>query len=307
MADRGMEKGFLESENRMVNQAITDRVLDALEGVKISKTHLKFCDFDGSVFILSNADNREVIRVGLSLNYWSQLEQDSGVTSYLNSRYQNTLAKISDSPLEGTNITLDVNINDLCNAPDYEKTIKEISLLKRNCFATAFQGHFQAHRNKQSKPSTVIPFRQEETMYIGAKSDHVTVIFSTIFKDPDDQVLAKIFLESFQDAKIGGRAGHNPPQVIYSPKPPMEISRLPNFLEGPNVYYLTFVLQPNHVQKEENTINLLHTFRTYLHYHIKCSKAYMHQRMRAKTNFFLQSLNRAKKEKETKVNQKYGH
>ena len=67
-----MEKGFLESENRMVNQAITDRVLDALEGVKISKTHLTFCDFDGSVFILSNAENREVIRVGLSLNYWSQ-------------------------------------------------------------------------------------------------------------------------------------------------------------------------------------------------------------------------------------------
>ena len=30
MTDRGMEKGFLESENRMVNQAITDQVLDAL-------------------------------------------------------------------------------------------------------------------------------------------------------------------------------------------------------------------------------------------------------------------------------------
>ena len=67
-----MEKGFLESENRMVYQAIKDRVLDALDGVRISKTHLKFCDFDGSIFILSNMDNREIIRIGLSLNYWSQ-------------------------------------------------------------------------------------------------------------------------------------------------------------------------------------------------------------------------------------------
>ena len=67
-----MEKGFLESKNRMVHQAIKDRVLDALEGIKISKTHLKFCDFDGSVFILSNTENREIIKIGLSLNYWSQ-------------------------------------------------------------------------------------------------------------------------------------------------------------------------------------------------------------------------------------------
>jgi len=302
-----MEKGFLESENRMVHQAITDRVLDALEGVKISKTKMKFCDFDGSIFMFDNTENREIIRVGLSLNYWKDIEKDSNVTGYLDTVYKNTLAKRSPVPLEGTDVTLDVNINDLCNNdPEYKKTIDEISLLKRNCFAAVFQTHFQAHRNKKSRTSTMIPFRQEETMYIGAKSDHVTVIFSTIFKDPDDQVLAKIFLEAFQDAKTGGRAGHNPPQVIFSPKPPLEITKLPNCLTGPNVYYLTFVLQPNHIQKEENTINLLHTFRTYLHYHIKCSKAYMHQRMRAKTNYFLQSLNRAKPEKDSKVVQKYG-
>lgn len=36
--------------------------------------------------------------------------------------------------------------------------------------------------------------------------------------------------------------------------------------------------------------------RNYLHYHLKCSKAYMHQRMRAKTNDFLKVLNRAKPE-----------
>lgn len=91
--------------------------------------------------------------------------------------------------------------------------------------------------------------------HIGAKSDHVTVIFSTIFKDPDDQVLAKIFLEAFQDAKTGGRAGHNPPQVIFSPKPPLEITKLPNCLTGPNVYYLTFVLQREFVKKSNTYFN----------------------------------------------------
>ena len=32
---------------------------------------------------------------------------------------------------------------------------------------------------------------------------------------------------------------------------------------------------------------MISMLRNYLHYHLKCSKAYMHQRMRAKTNDFL--------------------
>lgn len=55
---------------------------------------------------------------------------------------------------------------------------------------------------------------------------------------------------------------------------------------------------PRHIKKEnrDNTINLISMLRNYLHYHLKCSKAYMHQRMRAKTTDFLKVLNRAKPE-----------
>ena len=58
------------------------------------------------------------------------------------------------------------------------------------------------------------------------------------------------------------------------------------------------VLFPRHTCKaaRENTINLIHIFRDYLHYHIKCSKAYIHTRMRAKTSDFLKVLNRARPE-----------
>ncbi len=44
--------------------------------------------------------------------------------------------------------------------------------------------------------------------------------------------------------------------------------------------------------------------RNYLHYHLKCSKAYMHQRMREKTNEFLKVLNRAKPEPKVKEERK---
>lgn len=62
------------------------------------------------------------------------------------------------------------------------------------------------------------------------------------------------------------------------------------------------VLTPRHINKatRDNTINLISMLRNYLHYHLKCSKAYMHQRMRAKTNDFLKVLNRAKPEQKSK-------
>nr|CAD7459116.1 unnamed protein product [Timema tahoe] len=58
------------------------------------------------------------------------------------------------------------------------------------------------------------------------------------------------------------------------------------------------VLFPRHTNRaaRDNTINLIHMFRDYLHYHIKCSKAYIHSRMRAKASDFLKVLNRARPE-----------
>ena len=85
-----------------------------------------------------------------------------------------------------------------------------------------------------------------------------------------------------------------------------------------NICFFFAVLFPRHTSKDtrDNTINLIHMFRDYLHYHIKvhlknltnhqkhvkvlslfqCSKAYIHSRMRAKTSDFLKVLNRARPE-----------
>lgn len=105
--------------------------------------------------------------------------------------------------------------------------------------------------------------------------------------------------------------------MLYSVgEPPLELKNYSDARIGDNVGYITFVLFARHTNKKarDNTINLIHTFRDYLHYHIKCSKvsgggallrsrryhfslqAYMHSRMRAKTSDFLKVLNRARPE-----------
>jgi len=48
--------------------------------------------------------------------------------------------------------------------------------------------------------------------------------------------------------------------------------------------------------KLERVVGALQNFRTYLQYHIKCSKTYFHARMRARVVSLLKVLNRAKQD-----------
>ena len=140
----------------------------------------------------------------------------------------------------------------------------------------------------------IIHYREDETMFVEAKSDRVTVVFSTIFKDDDDVILGKVFLQEFKE---GRRALATAPQVLFSKDPPRGLEGT-DARTGEGVGYVTFVLFPRHTNRQvrDNTIDLIHLFRNYMHYHIKCSKAYIHSRMRAKTAEFLKVLNRAKLE-----------
>lgn len=92
----------------------------------------------------------------------------------------------------------------------------------------------------------------------------------------------------------------NAPQVLYSNRdPPLEIRHLPGLRNTEDTGYVTFVLFPRHFahpSTAEATISHIQLFRDYLHYHIKCSKAYMHSRMRHRVAEFQKVLNRAKTE-----------
>ncbi len=74
-------------------------------------------------------------------------------------------------------------------------------------------------------------------MYIEAKADRVTVVFSTVFRDEDDIVLGKVFL---QELREGRRASHTAPQVLFSHRePPLELQSTDAKI-GDNIGYITF-------------------------------------------------------------------
>lgn len=112
-------------------------------------------------------------------------------------------------------------------------------------------------------------------------------------------MFGRVFLQEFVDARRQPSI-QNAPQVLYSSRePPLEIRGVPGLEHGDHVGYVTFVLFPRHFQHPDVravTISHVQLFRDYLHYHIKCSKAYMHSRMRFRVAEFLKVLNRAKPE-----------
>ena len=130
--------------------------------------------------------------------------------------------------------------------------------------------------------------------------------------------LIYVFHQEFVDARRLP-ALQNAPQVFYTNRePPLELRSVPGLKQSDDIGYVTFsalhfiavklmnttnecvsVLFPRHFTKPDVaqlTITHIQLFRDYLHYHIKCSKAYMHSRMRARVSEFQKVLNRAKTE-----------
>jgi len=87
-----------------------------------------------------------------------------------------------------------------------------------------------------------------------------------------------------------------PPVLFSLREPPLELAQVEGVSRADNQCFVSFVLAPGAAgsARREQTVDNIMLFRNYLMYHIKCSKAYMHTRMRARTEVLLQVLNRAK-------------
>lgn len=200
--------------------------------------------------------------------------------------------------------------------------ITSLALLKRNALAAPFERAFTTQKQLEASGGSgdlmQIHYRDEEAMYIQAAPDRVTVIFSTIFREETDRIFGKVFLQvlglnilsslvaliliipqEFVDARRQPSI-QTAPQVLYSSRdPPLEIRDVPDLRNSDEIGYVTFVLFPRHfanVTVASASISHIQLFRDYLHYHIKCSKAYMHSRMRHRVSEFQKVLNRAKME-----------
>jgi len=283
---------LLEYHNRIIEDIllerfnITDGKFESLESI--------IADFDAVTFhMFTDANSKNLLNISVSIKCFSELRK-YGVDDILQKQYGQMLI----STEEGYDVTLQVD----CGNPPQDKAglARNVALLKRHAFAAPFYKIFADIEQKKGGNLVELPYRDDEAIYIKPESDRCIVIFSINFKDPDDVVLAKVFLQEYADAR---KTMSNAPSVTYSQKePPLELKGVRNLKVSSSQGFVSFVLFAPHiaVAKREKTIDNIMTFRNYLQYHLKCSKAFLHTRMRNRVRSFLQVLNRAKSEPENK-------
>ncbi|KAK9458511.1 Arp2/3 complex, 34 kd subunit p34-Arc-domain-containing protein [Lipomyces oligophaga] len=298
---------LLQYHNLLIQSLLQERFAPDAQATAIDQI---ISDFDNVTYHVSTPETKTKILISLSVKCFKDLEK-YGVDALLEREYG---SYIISPPENGFDFSLVVDLENLPPTPEEkEELILKIALLKRNALAAPFEqafdefDHLSAEAAKNSLDLSVpedsgtevksLHYREEESIYIRASHDRVTVIFSILFREETDSVFGKVFLQEFVDARR--RAIQNAPQVLYSNKePPLEIRSAPGLKTSDDIAYVTFVLFPRHITRERRNgcISHIEIFRDYFHYHIKCSKAYMHSRMRFRVAEFLKVLNRAKPE-----------
>lgn len=275
---------YLESVNRIVK----DTLILKLKTEKTENVEITIADYNQTMWHLSTPPSKPVLLVSVSCKCWPQLSKH-GAMDYLKKIYGPMITTAEPS----YDVTLSIDLN---NPPENAATNPEplatkVASLYRNMLAGPFHAVFDSV-GKPGQPSLIeIPYRPSESMWFKHEGDRVICIFSICFDDPDDGVIGRVFLQEF-----GKNMGGAPAVSISLKDPPLELQGVRGLkADG----YVSFLLESRHLNPKvrDNVINMISQFRNYTHYHIKCSKAYLHIRMRNRVTLLLQVLNRAKQEK----------
>lgn len=180
-----------------------------------------------------------------------------------------------------------------------ENVFNALSGLKRLVLGAVFERHFDAAATGDDTETDWerLTAYKNEAVYLRAHQNCVRVIYQIQFSCREEEIFGKIFAQEFNEAKRK-LAGLPVPPVTWTDQDPTELpgGMLVRATKGRDVHFFKFSIERQHVVTgagREKALDQLLMFRNYLDYHIKCSKAYMHSRMRFKTAYFLQILNRA--------------
>jgi len=276
----------------MVNKVIEENLLERMRGEfeKPPVMDYKCADFDGAIFHVSSSEANPSL---VSISFHSTAAQPllkAGADSVLKEKYGANYV----APENGYDVTIQYDI-DKVPVAEREKIASEIAKLKCYLYGSIVSKVCTEAEKGGAGTLYDIPLRDtEERMWLRADSvDRVTVVFSINFKDADDIVFGKVFLQEFKKSVAGA------PSVDFVYKnPPLELKEVPQLPRSENIGYVTFVLFDRHFKgdKKFGVAETIPTFRNYLHYHIKCAKSHLHTRMRNRVDLLLQILNRAKQE-----------
>ena len=262
-------------------------------------------DFDGTKFVVeSDVADKDVLNISIYVHGEKVFTQYGGI-DLLKKRCAGLDIKSPGLTIDGQPHSFTITINLAKEEKNKDKWLKELSRAKATYMSAVFLHAMDQHTKGVAMEPIKVPYRPDENIYIiSYKGKSLVVVYSILFRDPDDVVFANGFLCEFKDAKKD-RALNAAPNVTFSQgQLAGELVDVKSVTEPRDEKTLTkegwgFVcigLLDTHTKadKQDSTAELLLQFRSYLHYHLKCMKAYMHIRMRERVEKLMQNLNAAK-------------
>jgi len=273
----------------LANKAIFDALAEQLTLEKPGILEFKCSDFDGAMFhVWTSHESENDINISVSYGAAADILSRGG-----HSRLEKIYGQHLVAAENGYDVTLQYSWPEI--AQNRDRVLTDISMLKAWISASPLLTAMESAESGGKLDGLVdVPLRDstERMWIVQDSSDRITVLFSIYFRDPDDMVFAKVFLQEFKKSVQGA------PSCDFNFQPPGELRQAKDLPRGAQIGYVTFVIFDRHFKgpKKDNAAFTLTTFRNYLHYHIKCSKSHMHTRMRNRTENLLKIINRAKQE-----------
>jgi actin related protein 2/3 complex subunit 2 len=289
---------LLQNGHRCLGETVTDLVEwqpSSLEDEKKDQ-HRRPCkvemsDYDNvSYQVKVSKGQYDHMLVSMNLPFLDDI-RDVGATNCLETTYDGLVA---DSTEDGYNITLNVPFANYTDEDSQKQLIHNLMHFKSNVVGSVFEFFFSAVAEGKNNDNFMFELRPDTQVYFCPSEDRVAVIFGIDFENKFDKELARIFLTELQDARR--RVGSAPP-VSFDVNPSRELADFGLTEATGNIGFISFSILKRHVStqaKRDKVAGLLQGFRTYLQYHLKCSKSFFHARMRARCVDLLKVLNRAK-------------
>jgi len=282
---------LLEPGNKILAETVEHQLTAIVTNEKKHGGEIHLCDFDDVTYRITVPLEGKVIKVSMGLPCYPQI-QSLGAEDALKRIYEGLIT----DPEQNYNLTLQIDADKL-NGATPESIANKISHFKDNIVGGVFDRAFTALAKSESIEPFKFNLRPDTSIFVNPTKERVTVVFDLAFTDKVDLAVARVFLQEFSESRRYIQAA---PPVNFNDNPPLELKQFditePS-KDPQHVGYLSFAILPAHIDtpaKKEKAVFALQSFRDYLMYHIKCSKAYFHSRMRARVTSLLQILNRAK-------------
>jgi len=289
---------ILEVESAILRNLL-ERFLDPNE--RLSGDYW-FCDFDGVRFHVripkTAKKGEQAILVEVMIGCAAQLDEYGAVEHY-DQLYGRFKVPPSADDMRKIIYTHAIKFNLVLMPEDEQKAMITLAArLKANLFAAPFLWVAKQVRSKSTFAAFEIPYRGAtgESLFLTPTESGAACTFAIRFNDPGDKIIGSVFFQELQTARTRVPAG---PLVTWTNVLPSDFETIatPHRGDAASIFvYVTVSLQSAQLseRKCQDTAYYVPMLRDYVHYHIKCAKAVMHQKMRHRVALMLKTLDDAK-------------